>query len=227
MRSFFSLVWSSVGQKYLMAITGLAWIGFAVGHLLGNLALFAGGEAFNKYAHFLQGLGALLYVAEAGLVILLLTHVVSALRVTWTNWGARGRAYLVKDDAGGPSRKTLSSRTMIYTGIVIFLFLVVHVWMFKYGAYYSTQVQGVEMRDLYRLVVERFGNPWISGGYVAVMLFLGFHLRHAFWSAFQSLGLNHPRWSSAIYALGVILAIGLALGFVVLPIWVYLKGGVV
>jgi len=229
MQRWLFLLWSTVAQKILMALTGLALIGFVVVHLLGNFALLQGGDAFNSYAHFLESFGGLLIVSELGLIALFALHVITALTVTLANRKARGKPYILSDNAGGASRKTLSSRTMIVTGVVLFLFIVIHVWMFKYGPGeaqgYRTEINGVEMRDLHRLVVESFKNGWISAGYVAVMVFLGFHLRHAFWSAFQSLGIHHPKATPLIYGAGGVLAVALAAGFLMLPIWIYFAGG--
>lgn len=220
-----SLIWSSVGKKVLMAVTGLSWIGFVTMHLLGNLTLFVGADTFNLYSHKLISLGPLLWVAEAGLVIILLTHIVSGLSVTLENWRGRTSRYAVAANAGGASYKTFSSRTMIYTGSLILLFIVIHVWMFKYGPEYKTTIHGTEVRDLYRLIAECFQQPLIVVFYVVSMIFLGLHLRHGFWSAFQTLGLWHKKWTPVVYAVGTFYAILFSLGFIILPVWVYFAVG--
>ncbi|MFQ5771522.1 MAG: succinate dehydrogenase, partial [bacterium] len=137
---------------------------------------------------------------------------------------ARPVGYQKKASAGGTSKKTISSTTMIYTGILIFVFLAIHLKTFKYGTYYTTNVNGVEMRDLHRLVIEVFQQLGYVIWYVAAMVLVGFHLRHGFWSAFQSLGANHPRYMPIIYGVGIILAIVLAVGFLGIPIWIYFTG---
>jgi succinate dehydrogenase / fumarate reductase, cytochrome b subunit len=96
------------------------------------------------------------------------------------------------------------------------------VMTFRFGPYYTVTVDGVEMRDLHRLVVEVFRNPVNVALYVAVMVLLGLHLRHGFWSALQSLGAYHPRWTPLWYTGGAIVAALLAVGFIVIPVWVYL-----
>jgi succinate dehydrogenase / fumarate reductase cytochrome b subunit len=111
---------------------------------------------------------------------------------------------------------------MILTGLILLVFLVFHLLNFKFGKYYSTIINGVEMRDLSRLVVEKFQSPFYTLGYFGVMSFLGLHLRHGFWSAFQSLGANNARWSSLIYSIALIFAILITVGFLVLPIGIYL-----
>lgn len=219
------LIWSSVGKKFLMAATGLLWIGFVTTHLMGNLTLLAGADVFNTYSHKLISLGPLIWAAEAGLAVLLLIHMVSGIAVTIENWKGRNTRYAVSNNAGGASYKTFSSRTMIYTGALLLLFIIVHVWMFKYGAYYETEVHGTKMRDLHRLVVESFQQLPIVILYVVCMIFLGLHLRHGFWSAFQTLGLWHSRWTPVIYAVGTLYAILFSLGYIILPVWVYFGGG--
>lgn len=230
MRSLYRMINSSVGRKYLTAVAGLAFIGFLIGHLIGNLTLLVDlipGQNgwFNSYAHHLEAFGVILYAIEIALLAIFLLHILAAVIVTFENWTARKIGYRYVADAGGASRKTISSRTMIYTGSIIFIFVVIHVWMFKYGAYYYTVLHGQEVRDLSKLVIESFKNPWITGAYVLAMIVLGFHLWHAFWSAFQSLGINHPRYTPIINALGVILAIGVAAGFASLPILIYFLAG--
>lgn len=221
--STFNVWWSSVGKKLLNAISGLALFGFICVHLAGNLTLFAcdGGDLFNSYAHHLESLGPLLVAAEIGLIAFFLLHIVSAVSVRLGGRAARPERYAVTASKGGPTKQTLSSRSMLVTGILIGAFVVLHVKMFKFGPHYTTEVNGREMRDLYKLVVEAFRSAPIAFGYAGIMLLLGLHLRHGFWSALQSLGAAHPKWSRAIYAAGLVFAILLAGGFFVLPMWFY------
>ncbi|HEY9842535.1 MAG: succinate dehydrogenase cytochrome b subunit [Candidatus Sericytochromatia bacterium] len=216
---------TTLGQKVVTGLTGLGLVGFLVAHLAGNLTLFGGAEAFNGYAHKLEALGPLLYAMEIGLITIFVFHIFFAISVTAQNKGARKQKYVENRPAGKPSRRTVSSQTMIYTGIVLGIFTIVHVWMFKFGPGpgqgYAAELHGVPARDLYRLVVERFKDPWIMGAYAAVMLLLGVHVRHGFWSAFQSLGGYHPRYTPLIYSLGVLVAVLFAVGFLVLPVYIY------
>jgi len=230
MASLGTIVWSSVGKKVINAIAGLALCGFITVHLLGNLALLTGkAEAFNKYAHFLLSTGVALYFAEAGIVIFLLGHMITGTAVWWNKQTARPEAYRKSGGAGSPSRMTLSSRTMIYTGAVLLIFTVLHLITFKYGPGvaqgYAVTIDGVVMRDLFRLTVEVFSQPLYVIWYVFAMAFMGFHLRHGFWSAFQSLGANHPRYMPVIEGFGFLFAVVMALGFLIIPIVIYLKGG--
>ncbi|PKL76113.1 MAG: succinate dehydrogenase [Candidatus Melainabacteria bacterium HGW-Melainabacteria-1] len=223
--SVLSIFNSTIGRKLITGLTGLALVGFLVGHLAGNLSLFVGADAFNTYAHKLESLGFLLYAVEIGLIAVFVFHIFFAIAVTGQNKSARKSRYAEQRNAGKPSRKSISSQSMIYTGIVLGVFTVVHVWMFKFGPGmgqgYATELHGVPARDLYRLVVERFKDPWIMGAYSAVMLLLGVHVKHGFWSAFQSLGAYHPRYTPLIYSLGILVAALFAFGFLVLPLYIY------
>lgn len=218
---------STIGKKVLVGLTGLALVGFVIAHLLGNLTLLAPTpDLFNLYAHKLESLGPFLYAAEALLGFAFLVHIVLAVVTTKQNKQARAARYQVVAPAGGPSKKTVSSTTMIFSGLILLVFTILHVRTFKFGPGmaqgYVATIHGDGMRDLHRLVVEIFQQEIYVAGYVLAMLFLGFHLRHGFWSAFQSLGVNHPRFSNVIYTIGAGLAILLTVGFVLLPIWIYM-----
>jgi succinate dehydrogenase / fumarate reductase cytochrome b subunit len=219
---------STLGKKILMGLSGLFLSGFIVVHLIGNIALFyPDKDPFNKYAHFLMSLGGLLYLAELILAALFLGHFIYAIMVTWQNWssGKPGR-YAVVTNQGHPSRKTWASTTMIYTGIIIMVFLVLHLLHFKYGPVimYTTK-DGMYIRDLYTLVHQFYGNIWNALFYMVVMVLLGFHLSHGFWSAFQSLGISHPVYTPLLYGLGYLFAIIMGFGFFVIPVWSYFTGG--
>ena len=212
---------TTVGKKIIMALTGLFLVVFVIEHMIGNLIFLAGSDAFNTYSHKLLSLGPLIWIIELILLAAFVFHAFYGISITLYNNQARPVKYRRLKSAGKPSRKTISSTTMIYTGAIVLIFLIIHLKSFKYGTYYSTVVDGVEMRDLYKLMLEKFTTPLYTFGYVAVMVLLGFHLRHGFWSAFQSLGANHPRYYRAIYILGVIIAILLAVGFIFVPMWIY------
>ena len=211
-----------------MALTGLCLFGFVCVHLAGNLLLFVGADTFNKYSNHLTSLGPILYLVETVLAALFLIHMYTAVTVTWGNWRARTSRYSKSVSRGDPSLMTLSSKTMIWTGLLLLVFTIVHLVTFKYGPGisegYVTTIDGEQMRDLYRLVVESFSNPLYSLYYVVSMVFLGFHLRHGFWSAIQSLGGFHPRLTPVMYGLGLVAAVVLGVGFLVIPIWFYFGG---
>ena len=130
---------------------------------------------------------------------------------------------------GKPSKKNWSSSTMIYTGAVIGIFLVIHLLDFRFGPGINdgnvAYVGGKPVKDFYTLVAQRFSHLGGALFYIAVMIFLGFHLRHGFWSAFQTLGLTYPRYSGIIYSIGVAFAILLGFGFFLIPLYFYFTGG--
>jgi succinate dehydrogenase / fumarate reductase cytochrome b subunit len=201
---------SSILKKAVMAVTGLAWFLFVILHLAGNLLLFVGPESFNGYAHALLS-NPLIYPAEIGLVVFLVLHLGSAWRVTRANNNARPQPYAYKLPSTGSS--TFASRTMWYGGVILLLFIIIHVWMFKFGN------QAGE-HGLWGLVVRSFKNPWITLGYIVALLALGLHLSHGFGSAFQTLGITQPQWRAGLRKTGQVLGWVLAGGFILLPLWV-------
>jgi len=232
MKQLWSIVWSSVGKKVIDALTGLALVAFVIIHLIGNLSLLRGDPGpFNQYAHFWTSLGFLLYVIEIGLIVVFLFHTIMGVAVWLDKRKARPEKYKKSADAGSPSKKTWSSKNMIISGLVLFVFTIVHLTNFKYGPglaeKYIYMADGQPIRDLYRLVVESFHNEVYVIGYTVAMVLLGLHLRHGFWSAFQSLGVQHPRLVPFIYAVGILIAVVLAAGFVFLPVYIYFAGGAV
>ncbi len=225
MLQFTKALWSSVGKKYLMALTGLFFVFFLIEHVSGNLMLYSKNpDPYNQYTHFLTSFGSILYVIEVIMIGIFLAHIVSAVNITLGKQKARPVGYEKSGNAGGTSRKTFASTTMIWTGLITLIFVVIHIKTFKYGPFYTTTVDGVEMRDMHRLVMEVFQNPIYVAWYVGTLLLLGFHLRHGFWSAFQSLGVNHPRYSPLIYVVGIILALAIAAGFIGIPLWIFITG---
>lgn len=217
---------SSVGKKVLVAITGLMLFSFVIIHLLGNLTLFIpdGGEAFNHYTHFLEGLmhGWFIYVAEVGLIAAFLVHAVYAITVALIDkQKARPEKYALVRNAGGASRKSLASRSMIFTGPVLLVFVILHVNMFKFADHPQTVIDGTPMKDLYAVVDQAFSVPWIVIAYVAVMILLGMHLWHGVWSAFHSMGWNSDRHITFLTRFSWVAGFLLGLGFLVLPIYMH------
>jgi len=211
---------TSTGSKFLVALTGLSLVGFLIAHLAGNLLILLGPEKFNHYSHALIS-NPLVIPAELGLIGLLLLHVVKALQHVMRGRTARPQSYTKQVWAGGPSRKSLGSTTMVISGIILLVFLVSHVATLKYGPSYPSTGADANVRDLYRLVAEVFQSPGLVIFYVISMAVVGLHLRHGISSAFQSLGLMTPGWTSTILAAGLWLAIILATGFAMLPVWVF------
>jgi succinate dehydrogenase / fumarate reductase cytochrome b subunit len=235
MSNIVSAARSSVGKKIITGLTGLGLVGFVIVHLLGNLTLFLGhnGQAFNEYAHFLESLGHgwLLPVAEVSLFLLFLIHIVSAISVSVRNRQARPLGYVRVADAGHTSRKTPSSKTMIWTGLILMAFTIFHVFQFRIANisnHHLVDYPGMPgVRQLYGLVHDAFSSWLYVALYCAVMLLLGLHLRHGAWSAWQSIGLNNRRWMPFFYAASVVLALLIAVGFFLLPIYVHFAPAIV
>lgn len=213
------LLSTSTGSKILVALTGLAMVGFLAGHLAGNLLVLFGPDTYNEYSHALIS-NPLLVPVEIGLVAILVMHMGTAIRVVFGGRKARPERYAVKKWAGGPSRKTASSTSMIVTGLIILGFLLLHLRTFKYGPWYTDPVTGY--RDLYTLMVEVFQNPFYVLFYIVCMVLVGMHLRHGISSSFQSLGLMPRTWAARILRAGATLAVIVGVGFALIPVYIYL-----
>lgn len=226
MRDVIEFLFSSIGKKILMALTGLALCGFLMVHLMGNYLMFAGGEFFNAYSHLLTSKKMFLYTAEAGLILLFVVHMVSAAQVVLENWCARPVGYLKMKSRGEKTRKTLASRTMPYTGAIILAFMVYHIITIKYGPYYDVTYDGKPpVRDMFKVVIDSFMNPYISGLYTIVMAILAFHLYHACSSAVQTLGINHKKINLIVLWGSKLFAIAIGIGFGIIPFAFYYMGG--
>ena len=209
---------TSVGTKLLIGVTGIALFLYLLIHIAGNLMVFGGPAVFNKYAYTLEG-NPLIPIVEIGLLLIFLLHVYNTVRMFLDNQQARPVAYVQKKYAGRPSRKSLASSTMIASGLWLFAFIIVHVRAFRYGTEYEWPAGG---RDLYRLEMENFSSPLIVGFYVVSMIVVGSHLWHGVSSAFQSLGVDHPRVTPKLLVAGKLLAVLIAAGFIVIAAWAYL-----
>ncbi|MBI5883582.1 MAG: succinate dehydrogenase cytochrome b subunit [Elusimicrobia bacterium] len=215
METLSRIVTSSIGRKMMVAALGLLLCGFLGGHLAGNLLLFVGPGAFNAYAHHLETFPLLLPV-ELGLASIILLHAAVTVYLWFTALGARPVGYAVSVSKGG---RTWGSSTMIYTAVLILVFIAVHVLTFKYGTRPSPE-------DLYGLVMGYLGDWRWAVFYSLVMGCIGLHLSHGFWSACQTFGLDHPKYAPAIKAAGTAFAVAVALAFASIPVWAcFIKGG--
>ena len=218
MSTFRRVFSSSVGTKLLVGLTGLALFAYLILHLAGNALIFAGPETFNEYSHALIS-NPLVLPVEIGLLVIFLLHVYKAVTNYLANQAARPTGYAVKKNAGHTSRKSVASSTMIWSGLVTFLFVMVHVKQFKYGAWY--QIAGSEVRDLARTEFEVFSQPLWVVFYVICTLLVGLHLRHGIASAFQSIGFDHPVYTRRLTMWGTVLAAIIGGGLALIPIWVF------
>ncbi len=212
---------SSVGTKILIGLTGLALFLFLISHVAGNLLFLLGPTIFNNYSHLLVS-NPLVPAIEVGLALIFLVHAYKTVTMYLGNQRARPVAYARKERAGGPSRKTFSSTTMIFSGLWLLLFVIIHVKGFKYGPYYESATPGV--RDLYRLELESFGNPLIAGFYLVSMLVVGSHLWHGIVSGFQSLGAPNPSNAPGALRTGKLVAALITGGFIVIILWAHFAG---
>jgi len=218
-----SSFFNSVVKKQFMGISGLLLCGFVIAHLLGNLTLFIGPDAFNKYGYTLTS-NPLIYAAEAGLMAIFLVHLVLAVQLVIENRRARPIPYAYSRKHSGRGA-TLASSTMPITGALTLIFLVLHIRGLKFGTHYETEVNGIVMRDLYKTTIEYFQDPLHVLFYVVAVCSLGLHVSHGFWSAFQSLGLNHPKYMPKIKCAAWAFGIVTAVGFSSLAIFSYFQGG--
>ena len=212
---------SSIGSKFLIALTGLFLLIFLVAHLAGNLLFIAGPDAFNEYSHKLVS-NPLVYVAELGLLAIFALHIIKTVGLVVDSRSARPERYAKRKWAktkNARSRKSVSSSTMILTGTITLLFVVTHLMTFKFGAYYATP-DGI--RDLYRLQLAVFSSPAYVAFYVVAMGVIVFHLWHGASSAMQSFGINNATWTPRLMWIGRGLAVLIGLGFAILPIYTYL-----
>jgi succinate dehydrogenase / fumarate reductase cytochrome b subunit len=203
---------SSIGQKVVMAVSGLVLYAFVIGHMLGNLQIFLGREAINHYSVFLRELlhGQGLWIARAGLLVAVVLHVWMAVTLTLSNWAARPVGYREWQ----PRESTFASRTMVWSGPLLALFILYHL------AHLTLGVAGQGFRDgqVYDNVVLGFSNPFVSAFYILAMLALGLHMYHGFWSLLQTLGLSHARWNALRRTASTVLAGIVVAGNISIPV---------
>jgi succinate dehydrogenase / fumarate reductase cytochrome b subunit len=208
---------ASIGKKVLMAGSGIVLILFVVGHMVGNLQLFMGPEQLNIYAEKLRDLGPLLWVIRGFLLAMLVIHVVVGIQLWLENRRARGQRYAKEDTVAA----TITSRTMIYTGLAIFFFVVYHLAHFTFfltHPEYAGLHDAAGRHDVYSMVILGFQQPLISIAYILGMLFLSFHLAHAIFSVFQTLGFNRPSVQPKLRALARIVTVIVVAGYISMPL---------
>jgi succinate dehydrogenase / fumarate reductase cytochrome b subunit len=199
---------SSVGKKAVMGLTGLLLVAFLVEHLHGNLKLYEAPEEFDGYVEWLQGFGWLLVVAELGLAALFLCHVFLAFRLTLENRQARRQGYVARNNRGA---QTFGSVSMFATGALILAYCLKHLYDFRFDARFF---EGPAER-----VAATLSQPGNALIYVVASILVGVHLSHGFQSAFQSLGVSHPKLVPLLERLGVAVAVLFAIGFGSFPIY--------
>ncbi|MEK7676885.1 MAG: succinate dehydrogenase cytochrome b subunit [Verrucomicrobiota bacterium] len=213
---------SSLGKKYVMAVTGFALFGFVIMHMLGNLQVFLGPNQINRYAQFLQSNVELVWAARLGLLLMVTLHIVSAVLVSIENKAARPEPYGHYQAAAG----SYASRTMLMSGLIVATFIVYHL------LHYTVQVQAINLtgqdfvtlhddqgrHDVYRMMIVGFSNLWVSGFYVLGMALLALHLSHGASSMFQSLGWKNGKYGRWIDRLACAAALIIFLGYCSVPV---------
>jgi succinate dehydrogenase / fumarate reductase cytochrome b subunit len=205
---------SAVGKKAVMAVTGIALIGYILAHLVGNLKVYLGPAEINDYGEALRDLGGhlaprttILWALRGGLILAAVLHVHSAYSLTYTNWKARSGKYRDRDYAIA----TYASRTMRLTGTLVLLFVAFHLADLTWGVS-PAAVSDFTRGDVYSNLIHSLQRPAVAALYGVANVALGFHIFHGTWSLFQSLGWSHPRfnrWRSyATYAITAFVVIG-------------------
>jgi len=199
---------SSIGKKLMMAVTGLCFCSFLILHLAGNLILYSGRDAFNSYAEKLHSLGSIITMAEFGLLFFAIIHILIGTTLFYQNLRARPIRYSINKWAGG---RTIGSVTMPYTGLLLLIFVIIHLLNFHF----------IEKNDttIFQIVTDAFAKPGYIVMYVAAMIVVAIHVSHGFWSAFQTIGANHPKYMPVIRGLSIVFSIALGVGFGFIPIY--------
>ena len=217
MKGLIDFLTSSIGRKLTLSLTGLFLCIFLLGHLLGNLQLLLpdNGEAFNEYAE-MMATSPLVYVLEVITFSAFLIHIFQGILISIKNRAARGGNSYHVSKAGENS--STFARNMIYSGSLVLVFMVIHLkGFFSHKVMYWLYLESKP--DMYRLVAEAFSDPVYVAIYVVAMLVLAFHLNHAFQSAFQTLGLNHRKYTPFIKKLGIGFSILIPMGFAIIPLF--------
>jgi len=216
---------SSLGKKYIMAVSGLVMFLFVIGHLAGNLQFFLGAESINRYGHFLQSNLELIWPARIVLLLMLVLHVWSAIKLSAENKAARPVAYA----NWNPTVASYASRTMLMSGLIVFAFIIYHL------LHYTLVIKGIngsgqdfagfmdpeKRHDIFKMMVTGFSIPWVSIFYIIGIGLLCLHLSHGFSSVLQTLGINSHKMMKPLSLGGRILALIIFLGYASIPLGVW------
>jgi succinate dehydrogenase / fumarate reductase cytochrome b subunit len=205
---------SSIGRKWIVALTGLGLFGFVIGHLVGNLQVFLGSpEPINRYGAFLQGLGELLWAIRFGLLVMVVLHIVFTIKLRLENRTARPEKYAVTKYRAASS----PARWMALSGLMVLCFIIFHLLHFTVQSVdpsFLTLHDDKGRHDVYRMIIRGFKNPYASGFYIVAVGLLAMHLNHGIASMFQTLGLNsakvRPLWEKGGPALSWLIFLGYA-----------------
>ena len=205
----------TIGQKIVVGLTGLGLCFFILIHMLGNLFILSGPEAYNRYAHQIHEFSLFLFL-ELGLLIFFLAHILLSILLFIRNKSARGDPY--KRSPKGDKASPFTHKFLVFQGGILLIFLVFHLLSFKFGPRYETFLDGQVVRDIYQLVVENFKKPLYTVSYSFSLSILFIHLLRGLPASFKTLGLNHPTYLLFVDKLSWLFAITVSLGFLA-PIW--------
>jgi succinate dehydrogenase cytochrome b subunit len=213
---------SSLGKKYIMAVTGFFLFLFVVGHLAGNLQIFGGPEMINRYGHFLQSNLELVWPARVVLLAFLVLHIWSASQLSLENSAARPVDYTVYRPVGS----SYASRTMLMSGIIVFVFIVYHLLHYTAevqfvngtGQSFTTFIDSEKRHDIFKMMVVGFSKVWVSVFYIVGIGLLCLHLSHGASSMFQSIGWKNDAYRPLLDKLAKIVAALIFLGYISIPV---------
>ncbi len=209
MKWLLNIIGTSIGKKLMMAVTGLSFCFFLLIHLAGNLAVYGGNDAFNSYAERLHSLGTIITVSEWGLLLFAIIHVLFGATLFYENLVARPARYSVKKSAGGSS---LGSATMPYTGFILLLFIAFHLFNFHFADKTN--------QTIFQILVSTFARLEYVIIYVVAVLAAAIHISHGFWSAFQTIGANHPKYMPFIRGVSFVYSLIIGIGFGFIPLYI-------
>ena len=226
---------SSLGKKYIMAVTGFVLFLFVIGHMVGNLQIFLGPEAINRYGYFLQNLGEGLWLVRAVLLAVILLHIWSAIKISAENKAARPIAYAEYN----PVASSYASRTMLMSGLIILAFIIYHLLHFTVQAKainltgqdfhaFSEPIKGtmgLERHDIYKMMIVGFSNLWVSLFYVIAVGLLCLHLSHGISAMFQSMGWKNKVYGPFLDRAARVIAWLLFIGYSSIPVAILLGFG--
>jgi succinate dehydrogenase / fumarate reductase cytochrome b subunit len=220
---------SSLGKKYIMAVSGFVMFVFVIGHLAGNLQIFLGPEAINRYGHFLQSNPEIIWPARIFLLLMLVLHIWAAVKLSSENKAARPIPYANWQPVGS----TYASRTMLMSGIIIFIFIVYHLlhftaqWQYINGTgkNFVDFMDPEKRHDIFKMMVVGFSKFWVSGFYILGMALLCLHLSHGTSSMFQSMGWKSPVYGPFLDKASRWFAVAIFIGYTSIPVAILLGYG--
>lgn len=219
-------IFSSIGKKTIVAVTGFLLVLFVIGHLVGNLAVFLGPDALNAYAEKLHSLGPILWAVRFGLLAVVGLHIYFTMLLWKENQKARPNKYIASNTIG----TTVFARTMRLSGLIVLAFVVFHLAHFTARVVdpsfqtMTTSLDGRQVHDVYGMVVKGFSNIPIVAFYVAGLFLLTFHLSHGLSSLFQTIGITNTRIRKNYEIAGRVIAWLLFIGYISIPLAIFIFG---